>query len=109
MNKKLLLLSLSCNLLPCLVSAQHSRISINSESGYSIQWNGNNGNHFNPETGAESPENDAFNAYSFASSNYFPDTAKALPMDLDWRTSLYRVGKRKSNAGKINHPSYNEL
>ena len=73
MNKKLLLLSLSCNLLPCLVTAQHSRISINSESGYSIQWNGNNGNHFNPETGAESPENDAFNAYSFASSNYFPD------------------------------------
>ena len=73
MNKKLILLSLSCTLLPCLVTAQHSRISINSESGYSIQWNGNNGNHFNPETGAESPENDAFNAYSFASSNYFPD------------------------------------
>jgi len=73
MKIKLTIVALAFVLFPDLLTAQNSRVIIQAEAGYSIEWNGNNGNHFDPETGAESPENDAWDALAFASSNYFPD------------------------------------
>ena len=73
MKIKLTIVALAFVLFPGLLTAQNSRVIIQAEAGYSIEWNGNNGNHFDPETGAESPENDAWDALAFASSNYFPD------------------------------------
>ena len=73
MKIKLTIVALASVLFPGLLTAQNSRVIIQAEAGYSIEWNGNNGNHFDPETGAESPENDAWDALAFASSNYFPD------------------------------------
>ena len=73
MKNKLTIVALASVLFPGLVTAQNARVIIQAEAGYSIEWNGNNGNHFDSETGAESPENDAWDAFSFASSNYFPD------------------------------------
>ena len=73
MKIKLTIVALASVLFPGLVIAQNARVIIQTEAGYSIEWNGNNGNHFDPETGAESPENDAWDAFAFASSNYFPD------------------------------------
>ena len=73
MKIKLTIVALASVLFPGLVTAQNARVIIQAKAGYSIEWNGNNGNHFDPETGAESPENDAWDAFAFASSNYFPD------------------------------------
>ena len=73
MKIKLIIVAYASVLFPSLITAQNSRVIIQAEAGYSIEWNGNNGNHFDPETGAESPENDAWDAFAFASSNYFPD------------------------------------
>jgi len=73
MKIKLTIVALAFVLFPGLLTAQNSRVIIQAEAGYSIEWNGNNGNHFDPETGAENPENDAWDALAFASSNYFPD------------------------------------
>ena len=73
MKIRLTIVSLASLLFPGLLTAQNSRVIIQAEAGYAIEWNGNNGNHFDPETGAESPENDAFDAFAFASSNYLPD------------------------------------
>ena len=73
MKIKLTFVALASVLFPGLVTAQNARVIIQAKTGYSIEWNGNNGNHFDPETGAESPENDAWDAFAFASSNYFPD------------------------------------
>ena len=72
-KSKLIIVAFASVLFPGLLTAQDSRVIIQAEAGYSIEWNGNNGNHFDPETGAESPENDAWDAFAFASSNYFPD------------------------------------
>ena len=72
-KSKLIIVTFASVLFPGLITAQDSRVIIQAEAGYSIEWNGNNGNHFDPETGAESPENDAWDAFAFASSNYFPD------------------------------------
>ena len=72
-KSKLIIVTFASFLFPGLITAQDSRVIIQAEAGYSIEWNGNNGNHFDPETGAESPENDAWDAFAFASSNYFPD------------------------------------
>jgi hypothetical protein len=72
--KRFIIIGSVAFLLPLVVLAQSSRVVVDAEVGYSIEWNGNNGNHFNPETGAEAPENDAWEAaYVFASSNYFPN------------------------------------
>ena len=73
MKIKLTIVALASVLFPGLITAQNARVIIQAKAGYSIEWNGNNGNHFDPETGAESPENDAWDAFAFASSNYFPD------------------------------------
>ena len=72
--KRFIIIGSVAFLLPLVVLAQSSRVVVDAEVGYSIEWNGNNGNHFNPETGAEAPENDGWEAaYAFASSNYFPN------------------------------------
>ena len=60
--KRLLILTLVASLMPVVAQAQSSRVIISAEAGFSIEWNGNNGSHFNPEIGAEAPENDAMNS-----------------------------------------------
>ncbi|SVD37963.1 uncharacterized protein METZ01_LOCUS390817, partial [marine metagenome] len=51
MKIKLTIVALASVLFPGLVTAQNARVIIQAEAGYSIEWNGNNGNHFDPETG----------------------------------------------------------